>query len=78
MNASKTFAKTFGFTTPPGRLTHTARACGRTCGVSVKHLWSGVKGRHVLIYKKSEDTNSPTRPKVHVTPYPKMNGGNLT
>lgn len=47
-------------------------------GESVKRLWSGIEGHHVLIYKGLEDTNNPQHPKVRVAPYVEVVGDDLT
>lgn len=43
-------------------------------GESVKKLWSGLKGRHVRLYKLAEPTNNPQHPKVRVAPYVEVIG----
>lgn len=43
-------------------------------GESVRKLWSGLKGRHVRLYKLMEATNNPQHPKVRVAPYVEVIG----
>ena len=38
-------------------------------GESVKRLWDGLEGEHVRIYKLTEETGNPERPRVRVAPY---------
>ena len=43
-------------------------------GESVRKMWGGVKGRHVRLYKLTEPTDNPERPKVRVAPYVEVIG----
>lgn len=43
-------------------------------GESVRKLWSGLTGRHVILYKSLEDTGNPERPKARVAPYVEVIG----
>lgn len=38
-------------------------------GEAVRLMWSGLAGRHVVIYKALEESGNPERPKVRVAPY---------
>lgn len=44
------------------------------CGESVRKMWSGLTGHHVRIYKTTEPTGNPERPKFRVAPYVEVIG----
>ena len=44
-------------------------------GEFVKRMWSGLEGKHVRIYKTTEATSNPERPKVRVAPFVERLGG---
>lgn len=52
----------------PKETIRTDRTDGRR-GDLVRRLWSGIEGRHVRIYKLTEDSGNPERPKVRVAPF---------
>lgn len=43
-------------------------------GESVRKLWSGLEGHHVRLYKRTEPTSNPDRPKACVAPYVEVVG----
>lgn len=43
-------------------------------GDSVRKMWSSLAGRHVRLYKLSEETGNPQHPKVRIAPFVEIIG----